>query len=113
MRLFLLFAVVAVGLLPLSMDTADAHLGVPTYDGNEWGTSCLASAGGRSTAETCCNHSRSFCQAACDLTANVPATWKTSCRANCQSASAVCLSKVKGLPPVHRPLDKKPPATPN
>jgi hypothetical protein len=108
-----LLAMVAGGLLALSLGTADAHLSVPQYDGNEWGVRCLAASGGRVTAEGCCHHSRGICDGACGLASNVPDTWKNSCRANCQAAGTKCLARIKPRPPVTNIPGTAPPARDN
>jgi len=108
----LLFLVLAAGgAAILSLSVAFAHNWVPHYDGNKWAQSCLAQAGGRTSAPTCCDHSRSFCQAACGL-ADTDDNWKNACRANCDSAGQTCRQRVTKRPPAGRVPDT-PSATPN
>ena len=81
-----------------SLQSADAHYSVPRYNGVSWGVACLAADSVRRLPPAaCCNHSRSYCEAACGL-AEANDGWKNTCRANCQAAGAACLQRVTPLP---------------
>ncbi len=107
--LFLMLALAAASAIAVTMQIAWAHNWVPRYDGNKWAQQCLIPSP-RSTPVTCCNHSRAYCVTACDL-ADTDNGWKNACRANCESAGAVCLQRVQPLPPTGNVPGTRPPAT--
>jgi hypothetical protein len=113
-KLLIFLAIFAACASAITIGTAVAHRWVPVYDGAAWGNACLVPSP-RTTPVTCCGFTRSTCEAACGLPAEVGDAWKNACRANCQSAGNACLQRVQGLPPTTsvRPGSQKPPASPN